>query len=151
MNHQPLSRRQSERSVSVMSLTSATADTAKASAGNLTVGEVAAESGVAPSAVRFYEKQGIIHASRTSTNQRRFDESAPCRIHVAKLAQRVGLTVREIAELFGGLPADPEPEDWARMSDHLVQQAERRVADLKRQLEALGTGAKLCDLGAELR
>lgn len=137
--------------MSLMSLTSVRPDHPAASAGDLTVGEVAAESGVAPSAVRFYEKQGIIHASRTSTNQRRFDESAPCRIHVAQLAQRVGLTVREIAELFGGLPADPKPEDWAKMSDHLVQQAEQRVADLKRHLAALGTEAKLCDLGAELR
>lgn len=114
-----------------------------------TVGEVAESSGVAPSAVRFYEKHGIIHAARTGGNQRRFEESASCRIQVAKLAQRVGLTIREIAELFEGLPADPQAEDWQRIADALVTEAEQRVVALKAQLSDLGSGAKLCDLGAD--
>lgn len=116
----------------------------------LTVSDVAATSGAAPSAVRFYEKHGVITAARTSGNQRRFDESAACRIHVAKLAQRVGLTVREIAEMFAGLPADPQPEDWGRIAHQLVTEAEQRVADLKAQLDALGSGGRLCDLGAAI-
>lgn len=115
-----------------------------------TVSEVAADSGVAPSAVRFYEKHGVVNAVRTAGNQRRFDESAACRIHVAKLAQRVGLTVREIAELFSALPADPGPEDWGRVAERIVTEAEQRVADLKTRLETLGSGARLCDLGAAL-
>ncbi len=115
-----------------------------------TVSEVAADSGVAPSAVRFYEKHGVINAVRTAGNQRRFDESAACRIHVAKLAQRVGLTVREIAELFSALPADPGPEDWGRVAERIVTEAEQRVADLKARLELLGSGARLCELGAAL-
>jgi MerR family redox-sensitive transcriptional activator SoxR len=116
----------------------------------LTVSDVAASSGAAPSAVRFYEKHGVITAARTSGNQRRFDESAACRIHVAKLAQRVGLTVREIAEMFAGLPADPQPEDWGRIAHQLVTEAEQRVADLKAQLDALGSGGRLCELGAAI-
>src|SRR5699024_12263799 len=72
----------------------------------LTVGVVAAGSGVAASAVRFYEEHGVIRAVRTSTNQRRFDDSAVPRIQLAKLAQRIGLTVREIADLFAHLPRD---------------------------------------------
>jgi MerR family redox-sensitive transcriptional activator SoxR len=114
----------------------------------LTVSDVAATSGAAPSAVRFYEKHGVINAARTAGNQRRFDESAACRIQVARLAQRVGLTVREIAEMFAGLPADPEPEDWGRIAHQLVTEAERRVADLKAQLTSLGSGQRLCELGA---
>lgn len=116
----------------------------------LTVSEVAAESDVAPSAVRFYEKHGVINAVRTSGNQRRFDESASCRIQVAKLAQRVGLTVREIADLFTDLPAQPEAEDWGRVAEQIVTQAEQRVADLKAQLNALGSDDKLCEIGANL-
>ena len=116
----------------------------------LTVSDVAAASGAAPSAVRFYEKHGVITAARTSGNQRRFDESAACRIHIAKLAQRVGLTVREIAEMFAGLPADPQPEDWGRIAHQLVTEAEQRVADLKTQLDALGSGGRLCELGAAI-
>ncbi|MFC7456707.1 MerR family transcriptional regulator [Brachybacterium sp. GCM10030267] len=135
-------------------MTLTTPDRAASPAGSagqvLTVSDVAAESGVAPSAVRFYEKHGVITAVRTSGNQRRFDDSAACRIQVAKLAQRVGLTVREIAELFAGLPAGPEPEDWGRLADQLVAQAEQRVADLKAQLDALGSDTKLCEVGANL-
>lgn len=116
----------------------------------LTVSDVAAISGAAPSAVRFYEKHGVINAARTSGNQRRFDESAACRIQVAKLAQRVGLTVKEIAEMFSALPADPEPDDWARIAHRLVAEAEQRVADLKKHLGSLGSGAKLCEIGTAL-
>lgn len=116
----------------------------------LTVSEVAAESGVAPSAVRFYETHGVIRAARTAGNQRRFDESAACRIQVAKLAQQVGLTVREIAELLSELPTDPGAEDWESVAEQLVTEAEARVARLRSHLEALGSGDRLCDIGAEL-
>lgn len=114
----------------------------------LSVSEVAADSGVAPSAVRFYEKHGVVNAVRTPGNQRRFGASAACRVQVAKLAQRVGLTVREIAELFAQLPADPAPDDWARVADRLVAEAEQRIVDLRTQLEALGSDGKLCQLGS---
>lgn len=115
-----------------------------------TVSEVATEGGVARSAVRFYETRGVISAVRTAGNQRRFHESAACRIHVAKLAQRVGLTVREIADLFSTLPDDPGPRDWERIADRLVFEAETRVADLKTQLDSLGSSGKLCEIGAAI-
>lgn len=112
----------------------------------LTVGDIAAASGVAPSAVRFYERYGVITAARTASNQRRFDESAACRIKVAKLAQRVGLTVREIAELFAELPAAPQPHDWGRVAQALVEEAEARATDLRTQLAMIGSGTKLCEI-----
>ncbi|MBB1033326.1 MerR family DNA-binding transcriptional regulator [Dietzia sp. CQ4] len=111
-----------------------------------TVGEIARESGVAPSAVRFYEKNGVITARRTAGNQRQFDESAACRINVARLAQRVGLTVREIADLFADLPTDPTPADWTRVADALVEEAEARTAQLRAHLRDLRSGTKLCQL-----
>lgn len=140
------------RSVKTMTLTTPIPDEiSPLPAGEgFTVSEVAADSGVAPSAVRFYEKHGVVNAVRTAGNQRRFDESAACRIQIAKLAQRVGLTVREIADLYTGLPADPEPEDWGRVADQLIAQAQQRVADLKTQLDSLGSDAKLCEIGANL-
>jgi MerR family redox-sensitive transcriptional activator SoxR len=118
---------------------------------HLTVQEVANESGVASSAVRFYEKHGVVHAARTEGNQRRFDDSAACRILVAKLAQRVGLTVREIAELFDQLPVDrhPDARDWDRIAAQLINEAEDRVTRLKTQLTALGAGTALCEIGAQ--
>jgi len=112
----------------------------------LTVRDVAAESGVAASAVRFYEKHGVITALRTPGNQRRFDESASCRIKVAKLAQRVGLTVREIADTFAELPREPDPRDWGRIADELITAAETRTADLRARLDEMRSGAKLCEI-----
>ncbi len=116
----------------------------------LTVGDVAAQAGVAPSAVRFYESRGVISATRTSGNQRRFSATAACRIHVGRLAQSVGLSIGEIAELFASLPDDPEPKDWQFVADRLVSEAERRLEKLRSDLEALGSGSRLCDLGAAL-
>ncbi|GAB2576502.1 hypothetical protein Aab01nite_12950 [Paractinoplanes abujensis] len=110
------------------------------------VSEVATAAGVAPSAVRFYEQHGIITAIRTAGDQRRFDESAACRIRVAKVAQRVGLTVREIAEIFAGLPTDPRPEDWGRVAESLIAEAESRTAALKSYLTDMRGGGRLCEI-----
>ncbi|GAA4944904.1 MerR family DNA-binding transcriptional regulator [Actinoplanes utahensis] len=112
----------------------------------LTVGEVAAASGAAPSAVRFYEQHGVIQAVRTSGDQRRFSADAACRIRVAKVAQRVGLTVREIADVFADLPEDPEPGDWGRIADTLVREAEERMAALRAHLEQMRSGGRLCEM-----
>lgn len=112
----------------------------------LTVSEVAAEAGVAPSAVRFYENHGLITAARTSGNQRRFTEADPCRIKVAKVAQRVGLSVREIADLFAILPEEPGPQDWGQVARALVGEAQARVDALRATLDDLGSGTKLCEL-----
>ena len=111
---------------------------------SLTVGDVAAESDVARSAVRFYERHGVIVGSRTGGNQRRFDSAAACRIKMAKLAQRVGFTIREIADLFIDLPDDPQPEDWQRVSERLLAEAEQRLASLKRSVEAMKARGELC-------
>ncbi|WP_159618738.1 MerR family transcriptional regulator [Ruania rhizosphaerae] len=110
----------------------------------LTVGEVARAAGVAPSAVRFYEKHAVVMARRDSGNRRRFEESAGCRIKVAKLAQRVGLTLREIADLFAELPHEPGPPDWERVASQLIAESERRTKELHDCLAELQSGEKLC-------
>ncbi|GCE00477.1 MerR family transcriptional regulator [Embleya hyalina] len=112
----------------------------------LTVGDVARESEVATSAVRFYERYGVIKAERTSVNHRVFDQSAACRIKVAKLTQGVGLTVREIAELLATLPPDPQPDDWAGIAQELMDEAERRVATLRGFLTEIASPGKLCEV-----
>ena len=108
--------------------------------------DVAIDGGVAASAVRFYERYGVITALRTPGNQRRFDESASCRVKVAKLAQRVGLTEREIASIFADLPPDPDSEDWGRIADELITEAETRTADLRARLDEMRSGAKRCEI-----
>ncbi|WP_218921905.1 MerR family transcriptional regulator [Kibdelosporangium phytohabitans] len=111
-----------------------------------TVSEVAEQSGVAASAIRFYEKHGIITGTRTSGNQRRFTEDAACRVKVARVAQRIGYKVAEIADLLDGLPNNPKTEDWQRLHDDLIKEAEKRIAEINAQLAALKTGDKLCEL-----
>lgn len=112
----------------------------------LSVGEVAAEAQVTRSAVRFYEQHGLISAHRTISNHRRFSSGTPCLIRVAKVCQRAGLTVREIAEQFASLPADPQPGDWERFARRLVAEAEQRVTELRTLLTDLGSDTKLCDI-----
>lgn len=116
----------------------------------LSVSEVASASGVAPSAVRFYEKNGLITAQRTTGDQRRFDDNAACRIKVARVAQRVGLTVREIADVLTALPDDPQPDDWARIADVLIEEAEARTAVLRAHLDEIRSGARLCEIDDQM-
>lgn len=111
-----------------------------------TVSEVAHESGVAASAIRFYEKHGIIGGVRTSGNQRRFDDSAACRVKVARVAQRIGFSIADIARLLNTLPRRPQPEDWERIHHILVAEAEQRIADINTQLTALESDGRLCEL-----
>lgn len=114
--------------------------------GDLTVSEVAEESGVAASAVRFYERHGLISAIRTPGNQRRFGRDAACRVKVARVAQRIGLSVREIAAILQDLPPDAGVAEWERVHAVLVAEAERRIGDLRAQLDAITSGRRLCEL-----
>lgn len=112
----------------------------------LTVADVARESGVAGSAVRFYEAQGLITAERTGGNQRRFDSDAACRIKVARVAQRIGLSIGEIKEMLHALPADPSLTDWQRLHARLTAEAEQRIAELHAALADMTSGRRLCEL-----
>ncbi|MDG4804517.1 MerR family transcriptional regulator [Micromonospora sp. WMMD980] len=112
----------------------------------LTVGEVAREAGVSGSAIRFYERQGLIEAGRTSGNQRRFGPDAACRVRVARVAQRIGLSVGEIRDLLAALPPEPALTDWQRLHGRLTAEAERRIAELHAALDDVRSGRRLCDL-----
>lgn len=111
------------------------------------VADVAHAAGVATSAVRFYEKHGLVRARRTAGGARRFEADAACRIKVAKVAQRVGLTVREIADILVALPGDPRPQDWDIVCRTLIVEAEERIAGLRATLDALGGDGRLCEIG----
>lgn len=98
----------------------------------LTVGEVAARSGLAPSAVRFYERAGLISATRTSGRQRRFRRDALRRLAFIRAARTVGLTLDEIAAELAGLPERRAPtrDDWTRLSRGWRGRLEERIAAL---------------------
>ena len=84
----------------------------------LSIGRVAERAGVATSAIRFYESRGLIDAVRTTGNQRRYEQSTLRRIAFIRTAQRVGLTLDEIAESMATLPRGrtPNKADWTRLS-----------------------------------
>ena len=101
-------------------------------AASLTVGDVAKRSGVAVSAVHFYEAKGLIHSWRDAANQRRFSRDVLRRIAVIKAAQVVGIPLAAIGETLGTLPNDraPNASDWARLSTHWQEQLKRRISIL---------------------
>src|SRR3954454_9379853 len=84
----------------------------------LTVSQVAERSGFAPSASRFYEREGLLHATRTSGNQRRYERNVLRRLAFIRAARNVGLTLDEVAAALATLPQSRTPTraDWARLS-----------------------------------
>lgn len=108
----------------------------------LTIGEVAGRTGLAPSAIRFYERQGLVSAERTESGQRRFRRDVLRRIAFVRVAQRVGLSLEEIAEALAGLPGQraPSRSDWARLSRRWRARLDERIA----LLEGLRDGLTSC-------
>lgn len=100
----------------------------------LPIGEVAARSGVAPSALRFYESLGLITSTRTAGDRRRYERSVLRRIAVIQAAQRIGLTLEEIGAAFASLPAYAAPtrREWTRMARPWLDVVERRIAELEK-------------------
>jgi MerR family redox-sensitive transcriptional activator SoxR len=108
----------------------------------LTVSEVAHRSGFAPSALRFYEREGLIQATRTSGNQRRYERSVLRRLAFVRAARNVGLTLDEVAAALATLPdaRTPTRADWARLS----RSWRHRLDDQIRALERLRDGLDSC-------
>jgi MerR family redox-sensitive transcriptional activator SoxR len=108
----------------------------------LTVGEVAARSGVATSALRFYEEQGLIHAERTDAGHRRYPRAVIRRVAFIVFAQKVGLSLEEIRVELAKLPKHrvPERADWAKLSAAWTQRIRTRI----RELERLEAGLTQC-------
>jgi len=100
----------------------------------LTIGEVARRSGVASSALRFYEERGLIASERAGSGHRRYARPVLRRIAFVVFAQRVGLTLEEIGTELAKLPPDRAPtrRDWARLSSGWSARIDRRIAELER-------------------
>ena len=98
----------------------------------LTIGQVSARSGVAPSALRYYEQQGLITATRTSGGARRFPRLVLRRLAFVRAAQNVGLSLGEIREALATLPPDrpPTAKDWARLSTGWRERLDEQIAAL---------------------
>lgn len=105
----------------------------------LTIGELSVRSGVAPSALRFYESRGLIRSKRTTGNQRRYERGELRRVAFIRIAARIGLTLEEVADALSGLPAarTPTKADWTRLSGAWRRRLDDQITLLERLRDQL--------------
>jgi MerR family transcriptional regulator, redox-sensitive transcriptional activator SoxR len=108
----------------------------------LTIGDVSRRSGVASSALRFYEQRGLITSERAGSGHRRYPRPVLRRIAFIVFAQRIGLTLEEIGAELAKLPPQQAPtrRDWSRLSRTWTSRIDQRIAELER----LKTGLTEC-------
>jgi MerR family redox-sensitive transcriptional activator SoxR len=111
----------------------------------ITIGELAARSGVATSALRFYESVGLIEAERTSGNHRAYPRSTLRRVAFIRAAKQVGVPLEQIREALASLPSErtPTKADWQRLSRAWQRRLDERIALLERLRDDL-TGCIGC-------
>ncbi len=105
----------------------------------LTIGQLAQRAGVTVTALHFYEERGLIQSRRTAGNQRRFPRHTLRRIAFIRVAQRVGIPLREIGEALADLPVDQAPtqQDWEHLSTTWQSDLDLRIAQLVRLRDKL--------------
>jgi MerR family redox-sensitive transcriptional activator SoxR len=106
---------------------------------HLTVSDVAARSGFTPSALRFYEREGLIKATRTAGNQRRYERSVLRRLAFIRAARNVGLSLDEVAAALAALPDSrtPTKADWTRLSLAWRARLDAQITALERLRDGL--------------
>lgn len=100
----------------------------------LAIGDVASRSGLAVSAIRYYEAEGLVDATRTRGNQRRFPRDTLRRIGFVRAAQRVGLSLDEIRDALATLPTSRTPtrDDWSTLADGWRPRIDAQIERLER-------------------
>lgn len=100
----------------------------------LTIGEIGRRSGVATSALRFYEQRGLIASERAGSGHRRYPRAVLRRIAFIVFAQKIGFSLDEIAGELAKLPDEriPTRSDWARLSGAWTKRIDARIAELER-------------------
>jgi len=102
----------------------------------LTIGEIAKRTGLAVSAIRFYEEKGLIPATRAESGNRMFERSVVRRVSFITVCQKLGYTLNEITEQLGKLPSarTPTKKDWQRLAKSFSNDLQNRIQALQ-QLE----------------
>jgi len=105
----------------------------------LTVGQVAERSGLAVSALHFYERKGLIRSHRTSGNQRRYDRDVLRRLAIVRMGTELGIPLAEIAEALARVPIGhtPTADDWRAMSELWHEELDRRIVLMTRMRDEL--------------
>ena len=107
----------------------------------LTIGELAQRSGMAPSALRYYEELGLIASTRTPSGRRRFERSTLRRLGFVRAGRNVGLSLEEIAAALATLPdgRTPTRADWTRLSRAWQSRLDEQIAALQALRDGLGS------------
>ena len=105
----------------------------------LTIGALSDRTGVATSALRYYESEGLIHASRSPGGQRRYPRDILRRVSFIRIAQQVGLSLDEIRSALAGLPESrtPTQKDWEKLSTSWGPRIDEQIAILERLRDRL--------------
>ena len=105
----------------------------------LTIGQVSARSGVAPSALRYYEQQGLIASTRTSGGARRYQRPVLRRLAFVRAAQNVGLSLEEVRDALATLPEGRSPTrgDWQRLSRRWESRLDEQITALQKLKDGL--------------
>ncbi len=105
----------------------------------LTVGQVAERSGLAVSALHFYERKGLLKSHRTSGNQRRYDRDVLRRLAIIRMGQELGIPLAEVGEALSRLPAGqiPTAQDWRALSSAWRDRLDRRITLMTRMRDEL--------------
>lgn len=105
----------------------------------LAIGDVAERTGLAISAIRFYEAKGLIKPLRNGGGQRRFPRSDIRRLSFIMIAQQLGLSIVEIKQALGGLPEGrtPTARDWVKISKGIQQQVKQQISALEKMRDTL--------------
>jgi len=117
----------------------------------ITIGALAKRTGVAASALRFYEELGLIQSERNDSGHRRYSRAVIRRVAFIVFAQKIGLTLEEVGAELAKLPDDRIPErcDWAKLSSSWTKRIDARIAELQRLrsglTECIGCGCLSLD------
>lgn len=105
----------------------------------LTIGELAARTGVAVSALRYYEERGLVRSLRAKGQHRRFLRSDIRRVSFIRIAQSLGLSIEDVARAFSSLPEGrtPTAADWRAISGEIKRVLDRKIAELENMRETL--------------
>lgn len=105
----------------------------------LSIGDLAGRTGLSVSAIRFYEKKGLITPDRNAGNQRRYEGSDIRRLSFILIAQQIGLTIEQIREVMAGLPDSrtPTKADWSKISRTFRKTVNNRISMMERMRDKL--------------
>jgi MerR family redox-sensitive transcriptional activator SoxR len=97
----------------------------------MSIGEVASEAGIRPSAIRYYEKLGVLPRAARVSGRRQYDEAVVDRLAIVRFAKQVGFTMDEVRDLVDGIDRRPPPDRWRQLAERKLAEVAQFIADAR--------------------